>query len=183
MKYIISCLLIILAFSSYMALTTDYRFKSAEGKSQPAIKESVPPVTVEIAPEPPPEIPPTESENSEIDDEYSDAEEIPADDPADLPDYSTGNSIETEIADVFGAESRIALAVAKAESGLNPKAINRNRDGSRDMGIFQINDRHGWSDEERLDWRTNIRIAKELYDSRGWNEWAVYNNGTYRNYL
>ena len=183
MKYIISVLLIVLVFSSYMALTTDHSFKSAQAEYQPVsevhFEELVPNAPAEITPEPPPE----EIENSEMDDEYSDTQAIPAEEPEDLSDYSSNTSIETEIAEVFGAEHKIAMAIAKAESGLNPGAVNRNKNGSRDIGIFQINDQHGWSEAERLDWKTNIRIAKELRDRRGWNEWAVYKNGTYRNYL
>lgn len=176
MKIIITALLIVLAFSGYMAMTTDYRFKSAQAECKPVSEVHF----EELAPSVPP---PAEIEDSETDDEYSDAEEFPADEPADLPEYSSNNSIEEEIAEVFGAEHKIAMAIAKAESGLNPRAINRNRDGSKDLGIFQINDRHGWSDEDRLDWKTNIRIAKELRDRRGWTEWVAYNNGSYRNYL
>ena len=188
MKYIITALLIVLAFSGYMALTMDNRSKSAQAECQPVLEvhfeEIAPEAPAEITREPPPpERPPEEIEDSEIDNEYSNTETIRAEQPEDLPDYSSNNSIETEIAEVFGAEHKIAMAIAKAESGLNPGAVNRNRDGSRDIGIFQINDRHGWSDEDRLDWKTNIRIAKELRDSRGWNEWSVYNNGNYRNYL
>lgn len=188
MKIIITALLIVLAFSGYMALTMDNRPKSAQAECPPVLEvhfeEIAPAAPAEIKPEPPPpETPPEEIEDSEIDNEYSDTETILEEQPEDLPNYSSNNSIETEIADVFGAEHKIAIAIAKAESGLNPRAINRNKDGSKDIGIFQINDRHGWSDEERFNWKTNIRIAKELYDSRGWNDWTVYNNGTYRNFL
>ena len=188
MKYIITALLIVMAFSGYMALTMDNRSKSAQAECQPVLEvhfeEIAPEAPAEITREPPPpERPPEEIEDSELDDEYSDTQAIPADEPEDLPDYSSSNSIEEEIAEVFGAEHKIAMAIAKAESGLNPRAINRNRDGSKDIGIFQINDRHGWSDEDRFDWKTNIRIAKELRNRRGWTEWAVYNNGSYRNYL
>ena len=41
------------------------------------------------------------------------------------------SSIEKTISDVFRGEERIALAVAKAESGLNPKAVNWNRNGTK----------------------------------------------------
>ena len=172
MKFIISILFIILAFSIFMALKTDYKTAQPAKEMQLAEVTKIPAEVQEVAPEPPPE----EVYDGE-NEENLDTEEIKEDQPT----YSS--NIETEIADVFGTECRIALAVAKAESGLNPKAINRNGDGSKDVGIFQINDKHGWSDEERLDWKTNIRLAKELRDSRGWSEWAVYNNGSYRNYL
>ena len=173
MKFIISILFIILAFSIFMALKTDYKTAQPAKEMQMEGVANIPVEVQEVAPEPPPE----EVYDGE-NEENLDTEEITEEEQ---PTYFS--NIETEIADVFGTESRIALAVAKAESGLNPKAINRNGDGSKDVGIFQINDRHGWSDEERLDWKTNIRLAKELRDSRGWGEWAVYNNGSYINYL
>lgn len=94
-----------------------------------------------------------------------------------------GESIEQEIANAFGEEFRLAMAVAMAESGLNPKAVNYNRDGSRDIGIFQINERHGWSEEDLFDWEKNIAIAKHLRDVSGWSTWTAYSNGTYRKYL
>lgn len=195
MKIIITVLLIVLAFSSYMALTTDFRIRQLQPLPPPKFEAveygtpSAPPVALlpavaEIRPEPQQEV----IYVSEIDDEEDlYAEEVEEDwkDKSEetYPKYASNNSIEQEIAEVFGTESRIALAVARAESGLNPRAINRNKDGSRDVGIFQINDRHGWDDEGLLDWRENIRIAKELRDRRGWGEWVVYNNGTYRNFL
>jgi hypothetical protein len=40
------------------------------------------------------------------------------------------------------ADQDLAMRVAKCESNLNPKALNINKDGSRDRGIFQINDKY-----------------------------------------
>lgn len=40
----------------------------------------------------------------------------------------------------FGVDPDLALAVAKCESGLNPKARNVNKTGSVDRGLYQIND-------------------------------------------
>lgn len=45
------------------------------------------------------------------------------------------------------------VRLAKCESSLNPQAININRNGTADKGIFQINDVHGLSDEFRYDIR------------------------------
>lgn len=179
MKIIISCLLIVLAFSSYMALATDYRFISPYRMERaPYVMPPEPPAAPEIKPEPQQvETYTYQTKNEDEDTDQKDESEKTQ------PAYVANNSIEQEIADVFGTECRLALAVAKAESGLNPMAVNRNTNGSKDIGLFQINDQHGWSDEELFDWRTNIRIAKELRDSRGWSEWAVYNNGTYRQFL
>lgn len=42
----------------------------------------------------------------------------------------------------YGVSRFLLLAVAKHESGLNPAAVNRNRDGSWDIGLMQINT--GW---------------------------------------
>lgn len=38
-------------------------------------------------------------------------------------------------------DPELAVAVAKAESNLSPTAINKNTDGSRDRGLFQINEK------------------------------------------
>lgn len=39
-------------------------------------------------------------------------------------------------------DADLCVKVAKCESGLNPVAINANKDGSYDHGIFQINDKY-----------------------------------------
>ena len=35
---------------------------------------------------------------------------------------------------------KLLLAIAIVESGLNPTAVNKNRNGTRDYGMFQINE-------------------------------------------
>lgn len=40
-----------------------------------------------------------------------------------------------------GVPPRLALMVARRESGMNPLAVGRNKDGSHDWGLGQINDR------------------------------------------
>ena len=60
---------------------------------------------------------------------------------------------------VFGARSRQALCVARHESSLNPKAVNRNRDGSVDRGLFQINSVH-------RAWANLRRLFEPLYNAR-----------------
>jgi len=141
--------MIILAYSSFMALSTSE-------------KQTIPPV------------------NAPAHQETFKTKENPP--PSDYRETPT-NPIMQEIADVFGEEYRLAIAVAMAESELNPTAMNVNMDGSRDIGIFQINERHGWNEEELFDWRTNISIAKYLRDRSGWSTWVAYNNGTYKRYL
>ncbi len=39
----------------------------------------------------------------------------------------------------YGINPQLLVAIARTESGLNPKAINRNRNGSMDVGLMQIN--------------------------------------------
>jgi len=173
MKYIIGCLMIILAYSSYMALTTSGKQAVASilpnvntetnevNETPKAVEVPEPQVPVETKEDPPPQY---------------DSDENVYEEPH-------VNPIVQEIADVFGNEYRLAIAVAMAESGLNPNAINYNRDGSRDIGIFQINEHHGWNQEDLFNWRANIAIAKELRDTIGWTAWSAFNNGTYRKYL
>lgn len=43
------------------------------------------------------------------------------------------------------------VKLAKCESSLNPNAINTNKNGTSDKGLFQINDVHGLSDDFRYD--------------------------------
>jgi len=42
----------------------------------------------------------------------------------------------------YQVNSTLLQAIARTESGLNPQAIGRNRNGSRDIGLMQINS--GW---------------------------------------
>ncbi|PIV87852.1 MAG: hypothetical protein COW48_09240 [Hydrogenophilales bacterium CG17_big_fil_post_rev_8_21_14_2_50_63_12] len=39
----------------------------------------------------------------------------------------------------YGVSPQLLYAIARTESGLNPQAIGRNRNGSRDIGLMQIN--------------------------------------------
>lgn len=41
-----------------------------------------------------------------------------------------------------GVDPDLALKVAKCESGLDYKAVNINQDGSRDRGLYQINEKY-----------------------------------------
>jgi soluble lytic murein transglycosylase-like protein len=60
----------------------------------------------------------------------------------------------------------LLVAIARTESSLNPVAIGRNANGSRDIGLMQINSawlpalsRHGIGESELLDPCTNIHVG------------------------
>jgi soluble lytic murein transglycosylase-like protein len=82
-----------------------------------------------------------------------------------------------------GIPPYLALSIALEENqSLNPLAVHINTDGSRDLGIMQLNDswyRGNWKDPE-----TNIRagceLIKELISKPDMNYWLVciaYNCG------
>lgn len=81
----------------------------------------------------------------------------------------------------FGEIADEALTCFKSESGLRPTAINySNKNGTWDIGYAQINTIHcgkvGAKDREDcknklLDVETNIKVAKQIYDGRGFNAW------------
>lgn len=69
-----------------------------------------------------------------------------------------------------------AIRIAKAESGLRTDAINKNSNGTFDIGIFQINDVHSKriSRTDRFDMEKNISFAYKLRTEQGnWNAWSV----------
>lgn len=87
-----------------------------------------------------------------------------------------------------GADITKAVAIAFAESGGNPRSINRaNRNGSTDYGLMQINSVHksllaagNWSDP-----LSNMQMARRIFLDAGgkWTPWATYNSGSYRLYM
>jgi hypothetical protein len=83
---------------------------------------------------------------------------------------------------VFGDESRTALAVAKAESGLRCGAVG---DGGRSIGLFQINEAHWgrWSRDSLFDCEVNIKAAYQIWEESGFWPWTVFRLGAYRQFL
>jgi len=91
--------------------------------------------------------------------------------------------IQEKIKETFPECPDIALAIAIAESKLNPNAVNTgNKNGSVDRGIFQINSIHGHG-EELFNADTNLQIARKIYDKNGWKAWSAYKNGAYLRHL
>lgn len=110
---------------------------------------------------------------------------LPAPGQARSGDEASKGTVEGLIRSTFPQEewSR-ALRVATCESGLRNVSSKPNRDGSRDHGIFQLNDdgtlqglltRLGHAQSEHhlaLDPTWNVRAAKVLWTERGWAPWT-----------
>lgn len=71
-----------------------------------------------------------------------------------------------EAATRYGLSSRLLYAIARTESGLNPAAVGRNRNGSRDIGLMQINSSwlptlagHGIAEHHLFDACTSIQVG------------------------
>jgi len=87
------------------------------------------------------------------------------------------------IVEVFGEDAPDAFNVLFCENrNLNPEAVNHNRNGSRDLGIFQLNDRY-WGGEENFNWKTNIDKAKTIFDKQGWKPWTCSGRVNQKNYM
>ena len=87
----------------------------------------------------------------------------------------TYQAVDQEIHEVFGTyyskamlllQGNGQLGACHENAGLNPNAVNVNSDGSRDVGIFQINTRwQGVTNEAFLtDYHINIRMAWNIFE-------------------
>lgn len=66
----------------------------------------------------------------------------------------------------YQVSSALLYAIARTESGLNPQAVGRNRNGSRDIGLMQINSTwlpklatHGIHERDLFEPCTNIHVG------------------------
>jgi len=101
----------------------------------------------------------------------------------------TNDKVEEIICEVFGKDCRMALAVSQAENGTRvcDRAGSVNRNGTRDWGVFQINEIHFNKDftlEDAKDCRKNIEKAFQIFKSWGsWKPWSAFNNGSFKKFL
>lgn len=92
-----------------------------------------------------------------------------------------------------GNDLDIAVAVARAESGGNPKAHNAVPPDDS-YGLWQINmlgklgparrKQFGLSSNAQLfDPATNAKAARAIFQGSGWRAWTTYTRGTYKKFL
>jgi len=89
------------------------------------------------------------------------------------------------IVEVFGEDAPDAFSVLHCENrGLNPQAVNHNRNGTKDLGIFQLNTAY-WGGEENFDWKTNIDKAYMIFERAGkkFTPWTCSHRIGQKNYL
>jgi soluble lytic murein transglycosylase-like protein len=86
-----------------------------------------------------------------------------------------------EAGNAYGINSGLLKGIAKVESGMNPNSVNINSNGSKDLGLMQINS--SWISGMRLDYgrlmsdpcynvMTGARILKICIDKHGY-EWKA----------
>jgi hypothetical protein len=109
----------------------------------------------------------------------------------DLPSSGTASTVASEAAALAGIRTAFpakewvrAEMVARCESGLRSVSSKPNANGTRDHGLFQLNDggtlqgllgRAGADPSDialALDPEWNARAAAELWKSRGWQPWT-----------
>lgn len=81
----------------------------------------------------------------------------------------------------YGWNCKTALAIARAESGLNCKAIHLNRNNTEDFGLMQINSIHAakYQGRDIFDPQVNLDVAFQIYKASGWHAWATFNDKSY----
>ncbi|QIU92625.1 type III secretion system invasion protein IagB (plasmid) [Yokenella regensburgei] len=92
---------------------------------------------------------------------------------------------------MFNVSPRLLLAIAQQESSLNPDAINRNVDGTLDIGLMQINSYHlprlqtlGIDKEKLLDPCISVIVGASILADMivrygySWEAVGAYNAGT-----
>jgi hypothetical protein len=103
------------------------------------------------------------------------------------PSPYTPSEINTALVNA-GAPPAVAptlTAISGAESGYGRSQISpTNKDGSRDHGVFQVNDK-AWPFQNvaAQPLEKQAEIAVHIYNQQGLKAWSTYNNGAYKKYL
>ena len=71
-----------------------------------------------------------------------------------------------------GIDTKKADKIIECESTWNPEAVNQNRNGSNDKGLWQLNSVHGISDEVRFDPIKSTEEAIKLIKQKGFQPWT-----------
>ena len=89
-----------------------------------------------------------------------------------------------------GSDLAIAVAIAYAESGGDASIVGDQTlapEAGPSYGLWQIDvgtrAHPEYADSDLLDPQTNANAAYEIWQNRGWTEWATYNNGKYLKFL
>ena len=101
------------------------------------------------------------------------------------PKVVTELTIEQKIEIAFGKDASVALAIAKAESGLRADAVGDTNTKYHSIGLFQIRllPGRGITEEQMKNPDENIKYAKEMHERQGWKPWSPFNNKSYLKYL
>ena len=79
---------------------------------------------------------------------------------------------ETYIKKVFGneqGERAIKMLKECENKSLRIDATNWNKNGTWDKGLFQINQIHGYTEEQLFDYKFNIEVAYKIYKNAGYS--------------
>lgn len=92
-----------------------------------------------------------------------------------------------KVAARYPIDTEVLVAVIWAESGMNPKAINRNSNGTTDWGLCQFNDywyRDIITPEEALN-KPEFAVATmcQLWEKGRQSDWIAWRNKSYLKYL
>jgi len=87
---------------------------------------------------------------------------------------SSPEALSDKIKRTFPEEPETMIAIAKAESSFRADAVNVNRNGTKDCGVFQVNEIHGYDCEWLKDIDNNLLAAREVYEKQGLTAWMTY---------
>ena len=99
-----------------------------------------------------------------------------------------GYSFTRTVATSLGPQPQliVAIAVAMAESGCNPGAVNVNSGGSEDRGLWQMNSVYHpeVSNACAFQIQCNADAAWKISDhGADWHPWSAFTNGSWRSYV